>query len=146
MISFSQNSTKKIYHTEKLLNNSSIIIDGYLNDSSWGLVPWGNDFIEVYPDENTSPTEETKFKILYDEKYIYIALLALDSNPSTITNRLSRRDGFEGDRINVPQGHNIYAHHRGHMSVSFRHLDFYQIHTLSQPKLTLLILQFQFRV
>ena len=72
-----------------------------MNDSSWGLVPWGNDFIEVYPDENTSPTEETKFKILYDEKYIYIALLALDSNPSTITNRLSRRDGFEGDRINV---------------------------------------------
>ena len=101
MISFSQNSTKKIYHTEKLVNNSSIIIDGYLNDSSWELVPWGNDFIEVYPDENTSPTEETKFKILYDEKYIYIALLALDSNPSTITNRLSRRDGFEGDRVNV---------------------------------------------
>ena len=66
MMSFSQNSSKKIYHTEKLVNSSSIIIDGYLNDSSWELVPWGNDFIEVYPDENTSPTEKTKFKILYD--------------------------------------------------------------------------------
>ena len=53
------------------------------------------------PDENTDPSEQTKFKILYDQKHLYIALKALDSEPETITNRLSRRDGFVGDRINV---------------------------------------------
>lgn len=53
------------------------------------------------PDENTDLSEQTKFKILYDQKHLYIALKALDSEPETITNRLSRRDGFVGDRINV---------------------------------------------
>ena len=47
------------------------------------------------------PPSQTKFKILYDQKHLYIALKALDSEPETITNRLSRRDGFVGDRINV---------------------------------------------
>ena len=61
---------------------------------------WGDNFTEVYPDENTS-TELTKFKILYDQKYLYVSILALDSEPKSITSRLSRRDSFEGDRVNV---------------------------------------------
>lgn len=38
---------------------------------------------------------------MYDAKYLYIALRALDANPELIQQRLSRRDGFAGDRINV---------------------------------------------
>jgi len=76
-------------------------IDGNLADSIWESAEWATNFIEVNPDENTDPSEQTKFKILYDQKHLYIALKALDSEPETITNRLSRRDGFVGDRINV---------------------------------------------
>ena len=96
-----QAATLKQYYTVKIKPDMAPELDGFIQEKIWDTVPWATDFIEVSPDENTAPTEQTKFKILFDNKYLYIALLALDSNPKTITNRLSRRDGFEGDRINV---------------------------------------------
>ena len=100
-IVLSQSVKKKQYFTNEILSDYAPRIDGNLDDTIWDKVTWGSNFVEVYPDENTSPTEQTKFKILFDQKYLYIALLALDSYPNSITKRLSRRDGFEGDRINV---------------------------------------------
>ena len=89
------------YITAEINNKDIINIDGDINELVWNRVLWGDSFTEVYPDENTPPTELTKFKILYDQKYLYVSILALDSEPNSITSRLSRRDGFEGDRINV---------------------------------------------
>lgn len=91
----------KIYTTSNITSAVPPTIDGVLNDSAWKSVDWGTDFIEVNPDENTDPSVQTKFKVLYDQKYLYVALKAFDPQPSTITSRLSRRDGFAGDRINV---------------------------------------------
>ena len=91
----------KIYNTFNITSATPPLIDGALDDSVWASVAWGADFIELAPNENTPPSVQTKFKILYDQKHIYIALKALDPEPSSITNRLSRRDGFVGDRINV---------------------------------------------
>jgi len=94
-------SIPKIYTTHEIAPSNAPSIDGVLDDSIWDSVDWGSDFIEVEPDENTDPSVQTKFKILYDQKHLYIALKAFDPEPETITNRLSRRDGFVGDRINV---------------------------------------------
>jgi hypothetical protein len=94
-------TSPKTYTTLEIKPLNAPIIDGSLSDSIWSTVKWGTDFIEVDPDENTPPSVQTKFKILYDQKHLYIALKALDPEPETITNRLSRRDGFIGDRINV---------------------------------------------
>jgi len=95
------NTSVKAYTTNEIGTLDAPNIDGILNEIIWNSVEWGGDFIEVNPDENTAPSVQTKFKILYDQKYLYIALKALDPEPETITNRLSRRDGFVGDRINV---------------------------------------------
>ena len=97
---YSQEIAKQ-YFTKQISPQVAPKLDGFLDDSVWDKVEWGSNFVEVSPDENTSPTEETKFKILFDQKYLYVALLALDSSPNSITQRLTRRDGFEGDRINV---------------------------------------------
>lgn len=97
---YSQEIAKQ-YFTKQINPQLAPKLDGFLDDSIWDKVEWGSNFVEVSPDENTSPTEDTKFKILFDQKYLYVALLALDSSPNSITQRLSRRDGFEGDRINV---------------------------------------------
>ena len=97
----SQTTLPKVYSTTEITSLEAPEMDGFINDKIWNNVPWGSNFIEVNPDENTAPTEQTKFKILYDQKYLYIALLALDASPKHITKRLSRRDSFEGDRINV---------------------------------------------
>lgn len=97
----SQTTLPKVYFTAEISSAEAPEMDGFINDKIWNKVPWGSNFIEFSPDENTPPTEQTKFKILYDQKYLHIALLALDASPQQITKRLSRRDGFEGDRINV---------------------------------------------
>ena len=91
----------KSYTTLEINTTAAPTIDGNLDDSTWASTEWGTHFIEVNPDENTDPSVQTKFKILYDQKHLYVALKALDPEPETITDRLSRRDGFVGDRINV---------------------------------------------
>ncbi|MEC8248175.1 MAG: hydrolase, partial [Bacteroidota bacterium] len=83
LFSLSLNSQEipKQYFTKQINTQVAPKLDGFLDDSIWGKVEWGSNFVEVSPDENTSPTEETKFKILFDQKYLYVALLALDSSP-----------------------------------------------------------------
>lgn len=93
--------TKRIYTTQPITDNNSPKIDGALDDKNWVLTSWGDDFIESNPDENTPPSVQTKFKILYDQKYLYVAFKCLDPNPNKIEKRLSRRDGFVGDRITI---------------------------------------------
>ncbi|MFD2529470.1 DUF5916 domain-containing protein [Polaribacter marinaquae] len=90
---------KRIYTTKKL--KKAPIIDGDVSDDAWNVVEWSSDFVEKSPDEGTPPAHQTMFKVMYDAKYLYIALRALDANPELIQQRLSRRDGFAGDRINV---------------------------------------------
>ncbi len=90
---------KRIYTTKKL--EKTPIIDGDINDEAWNVVEWSSDFTEKEPDEGTPPTYQTLFKIMYDAKYLYIAIKALDEQPELIQRRLSRRDGFAGDRVNV---------------------------------------------
>ncbi len=92
---------KRTYTTKFLGQEKAPVIDGILNDTSWNIVEWQTDFIENEPDENTAPTFQTKFKIIYDAKHLYIAIKAFDSEPNLIEKRLSRRDGFAGDRVNV---------------------------------------------
>ncbi len=93
----SQGNSKKIYTTKSIIVPP--IIDGVLNDESWKAVTWAVDFIENEPDENTPPSEQTQFKIVYDEKNLYVGIRAFDSAPDSIVRRLSRRDGFIGDRV-----------------------------------------------
>ena len=90
---------KRIYTTERLKNVP--VIDGDITDKAWEVVEWSSDFVEKSPDEGTAPANQTKFKIMYDAKYLYIAIRAFDDNPDLIQERLTRRDGFAGDRVNV---------------------------------------------
>lgn len=92
---------KRIYSTKYIGDVDSPVIDGKLDDKSWEIVDWTGDFVEREPDENTPPTEQTKFKIVYDKKYLYFAFRCYDKSPKDIVKRLSRRDGFEGDWIEV---------------------------------------------
>ena len=96
-----QAQAPKVYTTKKIATENAPVIDGILDDKIWDSIEWGTDFIENEPDENTEPTAQTQFRLLYDEKFIYVAIRAFDSEPEAIVQRLSRRDGFAGDRVNV---------------------------------------------
>ena len=90
---------KRVYTTKAVTNPP--IIDGLLNDESWNVVEWTSDFIENEPDENTPPSYQTQFKIVYDAKFLYVGVRAFDGEPGKIEDRLSRRDGFAGDWVEI---------------------------------------------
>ena len=107
--------SKRIYTTKSLGQEKPPEIDGLLNESSWNIVDWTSDYIENQPDENTPPSEQTRFKIMYDKKNLYIGVRAYDSQPDSIVKRLSRRDGFAGDWVEF----NIDSYHDLRTAFSF---------------------------
>lgn len=77
-------------------------IDGSLNDPAWQQVDWGGgDFRQLNPDKGKPASVQTKFKILYDDKNLYVGILCLDPEPDKIVRRMSRRDTFEGDMVEI---------------------------------------------
>ncbi len=94
------NADKKVYTTSKVTDLPPSI-DAILDDEAWNQVEWAGDFSQYKPDNGAAPTEQTAFKILYDDKNLYVAFMCYDSEPDNIDSRMTRRDGFEGDRITL---------------------------------------------
>ncbi|HYG02135.1 MAG TPA: DUF5916 domain-containing protein [Chryseosolibacter sp.] len=93
-------STKK-YTTVRIAGDAPTI-DGSIDDAAWSQVEWaGGDFRQNNPDAGKPATVQTKFKILYDEKNLYVAFKNYDPEPNKIVSRMSRRDGFEGDMVEI---------------------------------------------
>lgn len=107
--------TKRTYTTQVVNDNEAPNIDGKLDDAAWNLVEWGGDFIEWRPDENSPPSQQTKFKILYDAKYLYVGIRAYDTATDSIVKRLGRRDTFDGDWVEI----NIDSYHDLRTAFSF---------------------------
>ena len=89
----------KSYTTSRL--EGEIVIDGLLDDEAWNQVEWGSDFVGHQPEFLVEPSQETAFKILYDAKYLYVGVRAFDTEPDKIVKRMSRRDGFDGDFVEI---------------------------------------------
>jgi len=105
---------KKQYHT-KPLENVAIQLDGQLSESAWQQVEWSSEFIERQPDQGTPPSQQTQFKVVFDEKYLYLGFRCFDSAPDSIVRRMSRRDQFPGDWVEV----NIDSYHDLRTAFSF---------------------------
>ena len=60
-----------------------------------------SDFTQSQPAENKPPSQQTAFKILYDNDNIYMFIRAYDTEPDKISKIMSRRDNFSGDMIFV---------------------------------------------
>lgn len=97
--SFSQNIDKKSYQTA--FTETPPGIDGLMNDEGWNLVEWGESYTQIQPYENKPPTQETAFKILYDDNNLYVFIRAYDKEPEKISRLMSRRDNFDGDLVEI---------------------------------------------
>ncbi|MDA9774501.1 carbohydrate binding family 9 domain-containing protein, partial [Saprospiraceae bacterium] len=111
----SQITNSKYYTTNAISSSEAPLIDGKHNETIWNAVQWDGQFTQREPNEGEKPTEATDFKILYDDKNLYVALKCLDKEPSKIEKRLSRRDGFEGDWVEI----NIDSYHDLQTAFSF---------------------------
>lgn len=108
-----QNIEKKKYFTQRI--STPIKLDGILDDKAWENVDWGGDFIQYQPAEGKAPSQPTKFKIVYDDKFLYIGYRCFDAAPDSIVRRMSRRDQFPGDWVEI----NIDSYHDLRSAFSF---------------------------
>jgi len=93
-------STKR--YTTAWVQGTPPVIDGLLNDAAWDQVEWaGGDFRQVNPDKGKPASVQTKFKILYDDKDLYVIFRCYDPEPEKIVKRMSRRDSFDGDWVEI---------------------------------------------
>lgn len=97
--SFSQEVPRRIYQTK--YTKTAPVIDGFSTDSCWNLVEWSGDFIQTTPYENRPPSQQTSFKILYDDDNLYVFIRAYDTQADKISRILTRRDDFSGDMVEI---------------------------------------------
>jgi hypothetical protein len=105
--------SRKKYFTKKL--TGEITLDGIPNENAWTAVEWAGDFTQWRPNEGKQPSQPTNFKILYDEKNLYIAYRCHDISPDSIVKRMGRRDEFPGDWVEI----NIDSYHDKRNAFSF---------------------------
>lgn len=107
LFAFSSNSfadglitPKKIYTTQRLSGNSPTI-DGQLDETSWKNAQWEGGFIQHEPFEGRTPSQNTKFAVMYNDEYIYVAIKAFDNSTDSINRRMTRRDEIDGDQVGI---------------------------------------------
>jgi hypothetical protein len=91
---------KKVYHT-KHVNPHPPVLDGKLDDPIWEKLEWATDFTQREPDDGKPPSQQTSFKITYDDKNLYVGIRAHDREPEKIVRRVTRRDQFDGDWVEI---------------------------------------------
>jgi hypothetical protein len=77
--------------------SGAISIDGNLDDDGWKQAAHVSDFTAALPVPNARPTEKTEGYIAYDNDYLYIAMIAHDTNPSAIRASKVARDRIWDD-------------------------------------------------
>lgn len=90
----------RVYNTSKLIGEAPII-DGYISEDIWNIVEWSGDFTQKEPFENQKPSQQTAFKVIYDDNNLYVAIRAFDTEPEKIERRLNRRGNQDGDWVAI---------------------------------------------
>jgi hypothetical protein len=70
-------------------------MDGRDDDPVWKSAPEYDAFREFVPKEDGPPRFRTTFRVLYDDRYVYVFMRAYDPHPDSLMHALSRRD-FRG--------------------------------------------------
>ncbi len=90
---------KRVYESRRV-NGTTPVLDGHLDDAVWATVEWSGDFIQREPEEGIAPSQQTRFKVVYDDDALYFAF-HLHDQPEQVSRQLGRRDSFPGDWIEV---------------------------------------------
>jgi len=77
----------RIYTAQKPV--SEIIIDGRLDDESWLLTPFSEDFVDIEGEHKPAPHYRTRMKMLWDDNALYIGAELIEEH---IWATLSQRD------------------------------------------------------
>ena len=70
-----------------------LTIDGKLDDEAWQTAEPIDAFLQQDPDDLAQPREKTVAWVVYDDRYLYVAIQCYQE-PETIRARLARRDAW----------------------------------------------------
>jgi hypothetical protein len=78
-------------------------IDGKLTDEAWSLAPAQGSFVQREPSYGAPSSEKTEFRVLYDDKTLYIGVWVWDSEPGGIMGSEMKRDAGlnKGDQLKI---------------------------------------------
>lgn len=77
-------------------------IDGELTEDIWKKVPVVTGFVQRDPKEGAAATFDSEVRVAFDETALYIAVNAIDPDPSKVVGILTRRDeGSPSDWVRV---------------------------------------------
>jgi hypothetical protein len=82
--------SKKTHFAVRL--ESSIQVDGQLDELAWQQVPPTSDFTQFSPNPGAAPSQPTEVWILYDDAYLYLGARLYDSRPDSILMEMDDRD------------------------------------------------------
>ena len=94
-------SVKQPVYTTSRLTTAKPVIDGKLDDECWKTGVWANEYHQYTPNEGAKPSYPTEMKILYDDKYLYVAFRAHDGEPKKIQRFAGVRDDLAGDVMGI---------------------------------------------
>ncbi len=89
-----------VYYTRRL-STPRPVIDGKLDDECWKKGTWAGNFTQWIPNEGAKPSQPTELNLQYDDKNLYVAFRAHDSEPEKIHRHSGLRDEFAGDIVGI---------------------------------------------
>jgi hypothetical protein len=87
---YSQNIDRKTIGALRI--NSTIKIDGFLEEEAWKEAPIAKDFVQNNPYPGKPASQQTEVKILYDDVALYVGATMYDLGNDAILRQLSKRD------------------------------------------------------
>ena len=88
----------KVIHLVKV--DEPPVLDGKLDDASWGRASVVEDFHEIRPNEYEQPSRRTLVRVVYDEHALYVGARMLEDHPSDINALvMSQGQGLWDDRF-----------------------------------------------
>ncbi|MCH2449749.1 MAG: carbohydrate binding family 9 domain-containing protein [Gracilimonas sp.] len=79
----------------RISSKEDIKLDGVLSESIWFNAPVATKFTQRFPNDGRDPSQKTEVRLLYTDSYIYVGVIAYESNADSIKAPLFRRDGNE---------------------------------------------------
>jgi hypothetical protein len=78
--------------------NSPIVLDAVLDEPIWQEGEWAADFQQFYPSDSSKAIAQSKVKIAYDDKFLYIAAVMYNLEPRSKYVSTSLRRDFRGEQ------------------------------------------------
>jgi len=87
----------KVYHATRA--SGPVVIDGNIDEPAWQKAEVGGDFYQTDPKNGFPASEKTEFRIIYDDKNLYVSVVCYQQEPIRISELLREFAPVDGDQV-----------------------------------------------